>query len=160
MAEEAHQLIYGDTVIIETDVNDEMSAVLSRVQLVPLDEEMEDNYGDDAEWLLLSAEGEEDQTCQPIEYGENVRLIHSATDKRLHYDGADFSLWANRDGSGDTNDNWTVLDGAAQSSGEDWFVGAPFMLKHVVTGMLLGGNGVVLDPLADPPRRFSVIEVL
>lgn len=47
------------------------------------------------------------------EFGDNVRLYHPQSGKRLHYDGADFTLWAKSDGSGDKNDNWTVLDASA-----------------------------------------------
>ena len=69
---EGDEINFGDTVVIETDVDDNTSAVLQMLNLVPIMGE-EAEYGAASEWLLLSAEGEEDQTCQVIQYGENVR---------------------------------------------------------------------------------------
>jgi hypothetical protein len=73
MAEfEGDEINFGDTIIIETDIDDDTSGVLQLLELKPIQGE-EQEYGEDSNWLLLSAEGEEDQTCQVIQFGENVR---------------------------------------------------------------------------------------
>merc|ERR1712072_486248 len=147
-------IIYGDSVVVEADIDEGTSGVLhaesSLVDILPLCAD-DTETPEQAEWLILSAEGEQDQTCQPIEFGENVRLYHGYSGQRLHFDGAEFSLWAAADGSGDTNDNWCVLSGTGKGDGSDWIVGEPFMLRHCATGMVLGGDARLVDPTADPP---------
>ena len=52
---EGDEINFGDTVVIETDVDDNTSAVLQMLNLVPIMGE-EAEYGAASEWLLLSAE--------------------------------------------------------------------------------------------------------
>ena len=63
------------------------------------------------------------------------RLYHNSSRKRLHYNSRDgtLSLWAAQDGSGNADDNWTVLNGQGKANGDDWIIGAPFLLKHLVS---------------------------
>ena len=59
---EGDEINFGDTIILETDITGDSSGVLQMLNIVPIMGE-EAEYGADSEWLLLSAEGEEDQTC-------------------------------------------------------------------------------------------------
>jgi len=79
---EGDEINFGDTVVIETDIDDSTSGVLQMLNLVPIMGE-EAEYGAACEWLLLSAEGEEDQTCQVIQYGENARNVPYSPPKFL-----------------------------------------------------------------------------
>ena len=80
----------------------------------------------------MSAFEEPDQTCQPVDFGENVRLVSPCMDKRLHYDGQDLSVWSFPDGSGDGDDNWTLLSGTGTCDGGEWMVSPPVTFCCIV----------------------------
>merc|ERR1711988_472045 len=99
---------------------------------------------------------EPDQTCQPVDFGENLRLISPHKDKRLHFDGEQLCLYAKPDGSGDADDNWTLLNGTGASEGGEWQPNAPFVLWHCRTGRYIAGEGDIVCVASDlaAARRF------
>ena len=86
----------------------------------------------------MSAQDEEDQTCQTVDFGENLRLVNPALDQRLHFDGSTLSVWALPDGSGDTDDNWTLLNGTGGDEGGEWQVaGHCTVSQHILCALYL-----------------------
>merc|ERR1711865_25501 len=155
---------FGDMVIIEGDLSSTQSGILvadngPRLDAAPASAD----YPESAEWMIMHADGEEDQMCQSVNFGENVRLINPGLDQRLHFDGRMLSIWAKPDGSGDTDDNWTLLTGTGGDGADaEWTPNAPFVLRHCKTGHYVAGfgNQVCADPELNAARRFSLARVL
>eukprot|EP00656_Telonema_subtile_P029612 TRINITY_DN32706_c0_g1_i1.p1 TRINITY_DN32706_c0_g1~~TRINITY_DN32706_c0_g1_i1.p1 ORF type:complete len:164 (+),score=24.58 TRINITY_DN32706_c0_g1_i1:180-671(+) len=162
----ADSVTFGDMIVIEGDRSATSSGILSSGKLdatVSLEASpASQDFSESAEWLVMSAFEEPDQTCQPVDFGENLRLVSPSQDKRLHFDGSDLSLWAHPDGSGNGDDNWTLLSGTGSPDGGEWMPSAPFVLRHCRTGKYIGGAGdeiCIADALTSA-RRFSLAAVL
>ncbi|CAG2103698.1 unnamed protein product [Medioppia subpectinata] len=91
--------------------------------------------------------GKIDRTCQrgePLECGSVVRLQHMVTSKNLHSHhfssplsgNQEVSAFGDKNGEGDTGDNWTLVCG-----GDYWERDTDFRLKHVDTEMWLSMSG-------------------
>jgi len=91
--------------------------------------------------------GMSDRMCQrgeTLECGQMVRLQHMATKKNLHSHhfsspltgSQEVSAFGDKNGEGDTGDNWTLV-----CSGDYWEREVDFRLKHVDTDMWLSASG-------------------